>query len=94
MHVHQLDRYFSQTISLENAVRRRMARDKAGIVRHLAGQASATVVIGDRIHDIEAGHTAGALTVGCLYGFGEPGELRAADWKVSEVTEILDLPLS
>jgi phosphoglycolate phosphatase len=91
---HGLRRFFRQTVSLENAVRRRLARNKTGIVRHLAGKHTQTVVIGDRVHDIEAGRSAGARTVGCLYGFGTPEEFTSADWTISKLPELLDLPLS
>lgn len=90
---HGLERFFAQTVSLEHAVRQRLARNKAGIVKHLAGRYPQTVVIGDRVHDIEAGRSAGARTVGCLYGFGAPEEFVAADWTISKLPELLDLPL-
>ena len=92
--VHHLDRFFSKRLSLETAVRTRIARDKKGIVRHLTAGFPASVVIGDRVHDIEAGHTVGARTVGCLYGFGEPSEFAAATWTVGTIAELLDLPLA
>jgi phosphoglycolate phosphatase-like HAD superfamily hydrolase len=91
---HELRRFFQQTVSLENAVRRRLARNKAGIVRHLAGKHKRTVVIGDRVHDIEAGLSVGARTVGCLYGFGKPEEFTSADWTIAKLPELLDLPLA
>jgi len=91
---HELRRFFHQAISLESAVRQRLARNKAGIVRHLADQHAQAVVIGDRVHDIEAGRSAGALTVGCLYGFGKPEELRSADWTINSLPELLELPLT
>ncbi len=91
---HELDRFFAQTISLENAVSRRVARSKTGIVKHLARKYPRAVVIGDRIHDIDAGVSAGARTVGCLFGFGDPTEFQSADWTVNSFPEILDLPLT
>jgi phosphoglycolate phosphatase-like HAD superfamily hydrolase len=91
---HRLDRYFRRTLSLESAVRARVARDKAGMVRYLGKNFRAAVVIGDRVHDIDAGRSAGARTVGCLYGFGEPGELDAAHWTIRRATELLELPLA
>jgi phosphoglycolate phosphatase-like HAD superfamily hydrolase len=90
---HRLDRFFSRMLSLEIAVRRRVARDKAGMVRYLRQGFDDTVVVGDRVHDIEAGRLAGARTVGCLYGFGEPGELAGAHWTIHKTTELLELPL-
>ncbi|MFH1843743.1 MAG: HAD family hydrolase [bacterium] len=91
---HKLDRYFNRTVSLELAVRHRVARTKTGIVAHLARNFTQSVVIGDRIHDIEAGRSSGARTVGCLYGFGKPVEFTSADWTISQLPEILELPLT
>ena len=91
---HGLHRFFHQTISLERAIRERVARNKAGIVHHLTSQAAQVVVIGDRVHDIEAGRSVGARTVGCLYGFGTPDEFVSADWTIQSLPEILNLPLA
>ncbi len=91
---HGLRRFFDRALSLEEAVRRRVARDKAGMVRHLCDAFPRAVVIGDRVHDVEAGRACGAKTVGCLYGFGDQDELAAADWRVSVPSSILDLPLA
>jgi len=91
--VHRLDRWFSRTLSLEYAVRRRLARNKAGMVRYLARDYGAAVVVGDRIHDIEAGREFGARTVGCRYGFGNVDELRDADWQIDQLNELLALPI-
>jgi len=92
--VHGLDRWFARTLSLEYAVRRRLARNKAGMVRHLSAGCRDVVVVGDRVQDIEAGQALGARTVACRYGFGEEAELREADWYVDCPREILDLPVA
>ena len=92
--VHRLDRWFSRTLSLEYAVRRRLARHKTGMVRHLAQGYENVVVVGDRIHDIEAGQALGARTVGCRYGFGESKELERANWTIDGLSEMLELPLA
>ena len=92
--VHRLDRWFSRTLSLEYAVRRRLARHKTGMVRHLAQGYEDVIVVGDRIHDIEAGQALGARTVGCRYGFGENKELQRADWTIGGLPEMLALPLA
>jgi phosphoglycolate phosphatase-like HAD superfamily hydrolase len=94
VNAHRLDRFFSNALSLENAVRQRLARNKAGIVKHLVRKFPHAVVVGDRIHDVEAGISAGARTVGCLFGFGRPEELQFADWTIKSLPEILDLPLA
>ena len=92
--VHKLDRWFSRTLSLEYAVRRRLARHKSGVVRYLAQGYDEVVVVGDRIHDVEAGRAVGARTVGCRYGFGGSDELEHADWIIDEPRQLLDLPLA
>lgn len=90
--VHGLDRWFSRTLSLEYAARRRLARDKTGMVGHLSRDYDQVVVVGDRHHDIEAGQAAGAVTVGCRFGFGEDDELEEADWRIDALTDLLELP--
>lgn len=92
--VHRLDRWFCRTLSLEYAVRRRLARHKPGLVRYLAQGYDEIYVVGDRIHDIDAGRALGARTVGCRYGFGEDSELERADWIIDEPRQLLDLPLA
>jgi phosphoglycolate phosphatase len=91
--VHRLDRWFQRALSLEYAVRRRLARHKAGMVRYLARDFEQVVVVGDRVHDVDAGRAIGARTVGCRFGFGEPGELDDADWCIDGLRDLLDLPL-
>lgn len=90
--VHELDRWFSRALCLEDAVRRRLARDKAGMVRHLSRGHRHVAVVGDRVHDIEAGQETGAITVGCRYGFGAPDELDDAHWCIDELSELKALP--
>ncbi len=46
------------------------------------------VAIGDRFHDMELAHVHGLRSIGCLYGFGEPGELDRATARVEDVSEI------
>ena len=90
---HGLDRVFATTMSLERACAERVAEDKTGMVLALADDPARTVVVGDRKGDVDAGRAAGARTVGCLYGFGSPDELEAADWKVDGPEGWLTLPL-
>jgi phosphoglycolate phosphatase-like HAD superfamily hydrolase len=92
--VHRLERFFTRTLSLEQAVRRRIARHKPGMVRYLSRGFAHAVVVGDRIHDIEAGRAAGARTVGCLYGFGGAAELEQADFHIEHAPQLLALPLA
>ena len=49
------------------------------------------VIIGDRIHDIEAGKNNGIYTIGCGYGFGEKEEIKEADYIIREIKEVLEI---
>lgn len=91
---HRLDRFFAASLCLEEAWERDPAADKTAMVLGLATDPARTVVVGDREGDVAAGRAAGARTVGCLYGFGDREELRAADWLVDGPLAWLDLPLT
>jgi len=49
------------------------------------------VMVGDRFQDIEAGKKNGILTIGCNYGFHQPGELDYADMRIDNIKELKDL---
>lgn len=48
------------------------------------------IVVGDRIHDIEAAHANGIPCVGAMYGFGQR-ELDDADYVIHHIGELLAL---
>ena len=56
--------------------------DKSELVHHvietLGIERSESVIVGDRIHDIDAGRNNGLLTVGASWGYGTPQELSGA----------------
>jgi len=89
---HGLSRWFSRTLCVEQARRNGLAADKNEMVGLMIDDPAQTVVVGDRVHDIDAGRHAGARTVGCLYGFGDPAEFEAADWTIATPLDLLDLP--
>ena len=45
-------------------------------------------VIGDRRQDLECARSCKSPFIGCLYGYGEKGELDGADYFVKSVEEI------
>ena len=47
------------------------------------------VVIGDRMQDMEIARRNGLRAIGCLYGYGGPEELAAADWTVTAASQLL-----
>lgn len=49
------------------------------------------VMIGDRIHDMEAGKKNGIHTIGCNYGYALPGELEEADYRIDNIRELREL---
>ena len=51
------------------------------------------VIVGDSFSDIIAGRSAGVMTVGCSYGYGKASELTLADYRISNIQELLRLPL-
>jgi phosphoglycolate phosphatase len=54
----------------------------------------ATVMVGDRLSDLEAASDAGALFVGCSYGYANPGELDGARYVVNGMGELYNLLLA
>ena len=46
------------------------------------------LVIGDRSQDLECARSCKSPFIGCLYGYGEKGELDGADYFVKSVEEI------
>ncbi|MFD3155475.1 HAD family hydrolase [Haloimpatiens sp. FM7330] len=46
------------------------------------------VIIGDRIHDIEAGRKNEIYTIGCEYGFAQKDELKDTDLNIKDIREL------
>lgn len=49
------------------------------------------LVIGDRRQDLECARSCKSPFIGCLYGYGEKGELNGADYFVKSVEEITEI---
>lgn len=45
-------------------------------------------MVGDSINDIQAGKQAGIATIGCSWGYGDPGELQQADHLAASCSEV------
>ncbi len=90
---HGLERWFDRALCVEEARTQGLAQDKDGMVRAMVEDPARAVVVGDRVHDIDAGRRAGARTVGCLYGFGAAEEFAQATWTVESPAEWPSLPL-
>ena len=46
---------------------------------------------GDRFQDMEIAKKHHLLSVGCIYGYGEPHELEDADFRISDIRELVDI---
>ncbi len=53
-----------------------------------------TVMVGDRLSDLEAASEAGAQFVGCAYGYANPGELDGSRYVVKNMGELYNLLLA
>ena len=51
-----------------------------------------TLMVGDSINDIAAGNGAGAITVGCSWGYGDVAQLAGAVWRIDSFPDLLSLP--
>lgn len=49
------------------------------------------VMIGDRIHDMEAGIKNNIVTIGCKYGYGHEEEFKNADYVIENIKELKNL---
>lgn len=65
----------------------------ADIMRRESLTAKAMVMVGDRSHDILAAHANGVKAIGVAWGYGAPGELKAAgaDAIIAAPRELVDM---
>lgn len=55
------------------------------------GVAPLAVMVGDRASDVAAARHAGAVCIGCAYGYGARSELAGADYVVEDVDQLYNL---
>ncbi len=55
------------------------------------GDAPQAVMVGDRASDVAAAKHAGAVCIGCAYGYGARSELDGADFVVDNVDQLYNL---
>ncbi len=80
-----LNRYFDELVCSEQYGFRPKHEILASVMRRYPGKMA---MVGDRWQDMEAGHKNGIYTIGCAYGFSEPGELDQADAVIGSVTDL------
>ncbi len=49
------------------------------------------VIVGDSVYDIEAGRAAGVRTVAALYGYGDPGFWKKADYRIESIEGLIKI---
>lgn len=80
-----LDKYFDQLICSEeyNYI------PKYEILKQIrVNYPEEMVIVGDRMYDIEAGKKNRIYTIGCNYGYGLPGELDDAEFRINNINEL------
>ena len=84
----QFQKYFDLIMGLGNFPN----KDKIWMVGEITKNLNTKqfVVVGDRIHDIEAAKANGGLTVGCAYGFAFE-EIMEADYIISSFEELITI---
>ncbi len=49
------------------------------------------LLVGDSVYDIEAGRAAGVRTVAALYGYGDPGFWKKADYRIESIEGLIKI---
>lgn len=85
---HGLSDYFT-VIGGTDERRTTKAQTIAGVLAELDADPTATIMVGDRHHDVDGAHAQGVRAIGALWGYGVGDELRAAgaDWLARDVAE-------
>ncbi len=73
-----------QTNETEGHTKAELVRDLLRRVPH-----ERAFMIGDRYHDMQAGHANGCTVIGATYGYGPAEELEAADRLIDAFTDLL-----
>jgi len=80
-----LEDYFDQMICSEDYD----FISKTDIIKQIRGSLIEKIVlIGDRIHDINAGYENDIVTIACDYGYGDSSELQNATYHINHITEL------
>lgn len=81
----QLDRYFDLFVSSEMYD----YIPKKDILKKLKSTLPQTILmVGDRIHDMESGHTNQIDTVACLYGYGKEEEFIGSTYQIQDIRDL------
>lgn len=88
-----LDGYFAAVLGADSLPFRKPSPEPLlKLLRDFDTSPASTLMVGDSINDVAAGRGAGVVTVGCTYGYGDPAELRDADYRIDALPQLLKLP--
>jgi len=81
----QLDRYFDLFVSSEmyDYIPKKDILKKLKSTLH-----QPILMVGDRIHDMESGHTNQIDTVACLYGYGKEEEFIGSTYQIQDIRDL------
>ena len=90
----RIDHYFAAVLGADSLPFRKPSPEPLlKLLRDFSVTPGEAVMVGDSINDIAAGKGAAVATVGCAFGYGDPDELRDADYLVDEFGWLPELPL-
>ncbi|MCM1225832.1 MAG: HAD hydrolase-like protein [Clostridium sp.] len=82
---HDLDRFYSNFYCTEDFG----FKSKPDIFKEIRGNFDGEfIVVGDRFLDLEIADVYSLKSIGCLYGYGEKGELNGATITIKDVSEL------
>jgi phosphoglycolate phosphatase len=61
------------------------------MLRRFDAHPQEALIVGDSIYDIEAGLAAGVKTVAALYGYGDPGFWKEADYRIEQIEGLIEI---
>jgi len=86
--------FFAVVVGADSLPQRKPSPEPLLLVLRQFGVApEQAVMVGDSINDIAAGKAASMVTVGCGWGYGDPSEIRDADYRINALSELLELPV-
>jgi len=89
-----IDRYFEEILGADSLPFRKPSPEPVlKLLADFGVDPERAALVGDSINDIAAGRGAGVPTVGCTWGYGDPVELKDADYRIDEFAELLEIPL-
>ena len=83
-----MERWFDRFYDCESYGFRPKTEIVQEIIREYTGP---YLVVGDRRQDLECARACKSPFIGCLYGYGEKGELNGADYFAEHIEDILQL---